>query len=100
MLQNLQSSYMEDISVANIARHMGLDRSYFSRIFTKYEGVSPSQYLVSLRLARAAELLSEKSCTPAEAAQGCGYFDAVNFSRMLRRRYGVSPSQYRKKRLR
>lgn len=92
----MHSSYMEHISVEQMARQLGLDRSYFCRIFKVIEGVPPASYLVALRLERAAELIAERDYSPAEAAAGCGYTDTVNFSRMFKRHFGVSPSRYGK----
>lgn len=92
----INSSYMERISVEQMARQLGLDRSYFCRIFKSIEGVSPMEYLVTLRLQRAAELIAERGYTPSEAAASCGYTDTVNFSRMFKRYFKIPPSKYGK----
>lgn len=92
----MNSSYMEHVSVAQMAQQLGLDRSYFCRIFKAIEGVAPNSYLVTLRLERAAELIAERGYTPADAASSCGYTDTVNFSRMFKRQFGVPPSRYGK----
>lgn len=92
----MKSSYTEQISVQQMARQLGLDRSYFCRIFKEIVGCPPNQYLVRLRLERAAELIAERGYSPAEAAAGCGYADTVNFSRMFSRHFGVPPSRYGK----
>lgn len=91
----MKNNYMQEISIDNITRQLGLDRSYFCRIFTKAEGIPPSQYLMNIRLDHAAELLSEKGYTVAQAAINSGYPDAVNFSRMFKRKFGVSPSKHK-----
>ena len=90
-----KTSFTQSITVEGIAAALGLERSYFSRIFAQGEGMPPQQYLVRLRLRHAARLLGETGCTVAEAAAGCGYNDPVNFSRMFKRYYGVSPKNYR-----
>lgn len=95
-LNYMQSSYMEELSVARIAGQLGLDRSYFCRIFKEAVGIAPSTYLVELRLERAATLIAQQGYTPGEAAACCGYSDPVNFSRMFKRRYGEAPSRYAK----
>lgn len=94
-LNYLHSSYMEDITVEGLARRLGLDRSYFCRIFRAAVGQPPTAYLVALRLERAAELLAQRGYSPAEAAAACGYSDPVNFSRIFKRQFGVPPSRYR-----
>lgn len=93
----IQANYMYDISVAGIAKMLGIDRRYFYRIFVEYTGTSPQNYLVKYRMGKAAELLSHYDCTVSEAARSCGYKDAFNFSKMFKKEYGISPSDYRSK---
>lgn len=92
----IRANYMREISVEGMARNLGLDRSYFSRLFKMYTNRSPQEYLLDFRMAKAAELLLRSfSCT--QAAIQTGYHDPVQFSRMFRKRYGVAPSRYREK---
>jgi len=90
----IESNYVKEISVAQIARELGLERSYFCHLFRERVGCSPQQYLVQLRLRKAAELIAVHGYSPGQAAASSGYRDIVNFSRMFKRRYGVAPSVY------
>lgn len=90
----METEYMRGVSVAELARRLNLDRSYFSRLFRQGTGKSPQQYLIDLRLEKAAELLRGYGASPGEAALAVGYPDVFSFSRMFRRRYGVSPTRY------
>ena len=83
-----------DLKVSSMAAKLNLDRAYFSKIFNKYTGKSPQQYIVELRLDRAADIMVNQGLSPGEAAQHVGYGDIFNFSRMFKRRFGVSPSAY------
>lgn len=89
----IESNYVKQISVTQIAESLNLDRSYFSISFRKVTGKSPQQYIVDYRMKKAVELM-EKGLRPGEAAQMVGYPDVFNFSRMFKRKYGVSPSMY------
>lgn len=90
----IRANYMRKITVEGLAFNLGLNRSYFSRLFKEHTGKSPQSYLVDFRLERAAELLQRKlPCT--QVAAQIGYPDPVQFSRMFHRRYGVAPSKYR-----
>lgn len=93
----MESNYIGEITVSQMARFLGLDRSYFSALFRAQTGRSPQEYLVELRLQRAAELIAVYGYRPGEAAAGVGYRDSCNFSRMFRRRFGVPPSRYGKR---
>lgn len=93
----IQSNYMYDISVAGIAKMLGIDRRYLYRIFVEYIGTSPQKYILKYRLSKAAELLSQYDCLVSEAARSCGYKDTFNFSNMFKKEYGISPSEYKRK---
>lgn len=93
-LHCINAEYMTDISVAKLAERLNLDRCYFSTMFTKQVGISPSQYLLNLRLDRARELMLQHHQSPSVAAASVGYTDIFNFSKMFKKKYGCSPRQY------
>lgn len=91
MHDRLQSS----VSMEKLANDLHISRKYLSNLFTKYEGVSPKQYLSRLRLDRAKELLISTDCPITVVAGSVGYEDVLTFSRFFRTHMGISPSQYR-----
>jgi AraC-like DNA-binding protein len=93
-LNIIQISYMDELSVEELARRLNIDKAYFSRIFHKRTGKPPWKYIVDFRLDKAAELISTHRLPPGEAAEAVGYNSLSNFSRMFRRRFGVPPSSY------
>jgi AraC-like DNA-binding protein len=78
------------------AKAVGLSRAAFARRFARALGVSPIAYLAELRLARAAQRLSECDHSLAEVATEVGYESEFAFSRAFKRRYGVPPAAYRR----
>ena len=90
----LESNYMREISIVELAVHMNLNRSYFSTLFRRKTGRSPQQYLTDYRMEKACELMVEHGCAPGEAALSTGYPDIFSFSRMFKRKFGVSPREY------
>jgi len=93
----MHSEYAYGIGVSQIAARLGLDRSYFSTMFTKKQGISPVKYLLNLRMHRAAELMTAHGESPTTAALSVGYADISHFSKVFKQYYGVSPREYKKK---
>ena len=85
-----------DFGVKVLARELGLHRSYLSRKFHKLAGLSPKNYLTSLRLHRAMALLKETDLPIREIARQTGFADANYFTRAFHRKLGVSPQHFRK----
>lgn len=83
--------------VRNMARLSGLPERTFARRFQLATGMAPLEYVHTLRLEEAKQLL-EASALPIEAvAQEVGYEDSGYFARLFRRRVHLTPGQYRKR---
>lgn len=83
--------------VAAMAARSGLPERSFDRRFRKATGMSPLEYVHTLRLEEAKQQL-EATQLPVEAIAGeCGYEDAGYFSRLFTRRVGMTPSNYRRR---
>ena len=90
----IKSNYSQPMRVQDIAAGLGLNRSYFCRLFRQQTGLSPQEYIVSCRLAKAAQFMTEHGMSQEEAARQAGYPDVFSFSRMFRRKYGMPPGRY------
>lgn len=88
--------YRESINVRAYAAERHFTVGWFIREFRRYVGVTPLQYVIDLRMARAQELLSHSDCPIAQIAALVGYDNPLYFSRLFRGRTGMSPLQYRK----
>ena len=94
-LSCIHAEYDQDLTVEQLANRLGLDRSYFSDLFRDRTGVTPGQYLIRLRMNKAAELIARHGYTPTLAAQSCGYPDLAQFSKRFKAQFGISPRPYR-----
>jgi len=75
----------------------GLAERTFNRRFVKATGQSPIEYVHTLRLEEAKQML-EAGDLPVEAvANEVGYEDSSFFGRLFRRKVGLTPAQYRKR---
>lgn len=91
-IELMNARYTESLTVDDLAHAASMSRFHFSRRFREEVGQSPYEYLLRLRLARAAALLQRRGCSVTEAALSVGFNDVSRFSRMFRRTYGVVPS--------
>ena len=89
----IRANYQSHITIDGIARDLGIDRRYFSRIFTQYTGVSPQRYLVDYRLEKAKNLMTTGAYSVSEVASSVGYDDIFAFSKIFKKKYGVPPSK-------
>lgn len=92
----MTANYTESLKISKIAGMLGIDRRYLCRIFKDATRVTPQQYLITLRLKKAAELLRSEVYTVGEVSRMSGYEDIFNFSKMFKKHYGVSPMNYKK----
>jgi AraC-like DNA-binding protein len=83
----------ENHSLTSLAAEAHMSPFYFARVFSDLVGEPPHQYLVRIRLRRAAEFL-RRGASVTEAALKSGFPDVSHFSRTFHRRYGVPPSRY------
>jgi AraC family transcriptional regulator len=88
----------EDFDLERLAARAGLSKFHFQRLFKAAVGVSPSHYLINLRLNEARRLLRETKMSVVDVALEVGYADPSNFARLFRRENGLSPSDYRRRR--
>ncbi len=88
-------NFSRDISIAEIAQHVGVNVSYFSRIFKEDTKQSPLQYITQLRIEKAKELLATEALTIREIAEKVGYNDTRSLVRFFKKNEGVSPSEFR-----
>lgn len=91
----VEDHYSEGVTVEEIASAVGLDRTYLYRIFRAKLGVSPREYLLGVRLERAADLLRDSELPIAEVGAETGFHDASHFYKSFSSKYGVTPKQYR-----
>lgn len=89
------ANYPEKVRLATAAKLCDLSPFQFSRNFKKEQGFTFRDFVVQVRIQRAAELMKRSSVSVTEAAFVVGFNDLSYFARMFRRQLGVSPSHYR-----
>ena len=88
----------EDFSVKKAASYVGMSGNYFISLYKEVTGQGFWDYVTSLRIRRATELLVTTDDTIGNIARAIGYKNEYHFSRKFKEITGNSPSQYRKSR--
>lgn len=86
----------EPLSCSEIGRLCGLSQRRMERHFKKAYGLSPVQYYVNLRLARAHALLQETDLRVTDVAVATGFSSAEYFAQVYKKRFGRPPSKDRR----
>lgn len=82
-------------TLEQIAAECHVNGAYLCRLFQRYDQQSPYQYLLRLKMSRAAEQLQEPGCLVKQVAEASGFTDHFHFSRVFKRVLGVSPGAFR-----
>lgn len=88
----------EPLRLAEVARHAGLSRSYFSRTFKQTFGKGFEQYLTEQRLLLAERLLRSSALSIGRIGGEAGFASAAHFAAAFRKSRGMSPKAYREAR--
>ena len=88
----------EALRLAALAQLVGLSPFHFARAFKQSFGVPPHRYHVGRRIARAKELLDQRTHSVTAIARNLGFAETSSFSATFRRVTGVSPMGYRRER--
>lgn len=74
----------------------GVSRAHFSRQFKVTTGITPKQWHLEWRLAKAACLLETTGMPLADIADHCGFADQSHFTNIYSRHRGMSPGAWRR----
>lgn len=85
----------EALQLDELAAAAGFSPFHFQRRFKAWQGVTPHQMLMALRLSRAKQLLAAGEA-PAGVAAAVGLVDQAHLTRRFARMYGVTPARYQR----
>lgn len=95
ILTYINQNYDKELTIDMLSNLCGYSKSRFTHLFTEFCGTSPKQYIISVRLQNACNLLSVSTYPIKAVAENCGFSDALYFCRLFKKHYGVSPKLYR-----
>ena len=96
VISDIREHYMEDISLSSLSSKYNISMGHLSKMIKDNLKVNFSDYIASLRIQRAKELLRDDSMSIQEIAEIVGYNDYFYFTKVFKKIEGISPSKYRK----
>jgi len=88
--------HLQDLTNADLAEECKISEVYFRRLFKERLGVSPRQFIITLRIQKAKQLLSEGKQKIWAIAEACGFASSYHFCRTFKQHTGMTPHEYRK----
>lgn len=99
-LAYIHHNYMsptKGLSVQDIAKYLGMDRTAFSKFFKRRVGITAIEYIGNCQLDKALQLIKTTSLPFKEISDISGICDPYYFTKLVKQRTGLTPSEYRKK---
>lgn len=95
LLEYIEKSYMNSITLADMAQVSGMSASHFSVLFHEFFRQTPIDYLNSYRIERASLLLINSDIPVTEVAYRCGFNDSSYFVKVFKKYKKITPKKYR-----
>lgn len=97
VMDYIDSHYMEELKLDDIASSVGFSKYHFSRLFKQYTNYTLCSYICHRRIKVAEELLEQSDLSITEVAIKSGFPSISTFNRLFKQYKGCSPSEYREK---
>jgi AraC family transcriptional regulator len=98
IVTHIQGNLETNICVSELATHVKLSTSYFSRAFKGSFGQAPHSYILARKVDRAKHEMLTTAAALCHIALACGFSDQAHFSRVFRRLVGQTPKAWRRTR--
>lgn len=97
VMDYIDTHYMENLNLNDIADSIGFSKYHFSRLFKQYTNYTLCTYICHRRIKIAEELLEQPDLSITEVALQAGFPSISTFNRLFKQTKGCSPSEYREK---
>lgn len=93
----IDSNFKNDISVCDVALYAGVSESKLFKLFREQEKRTPVEYLKSVRINKAKQMIIGKELKIFEIAEECGFSSTAYFCKVFKEESGFTPASYREK---
>ena len=93
----IMERYNKDISLDEVSKEVDISPYYFSKLFKEETGENFIEYLTSIRINKAKQLITGSDMSMKEICTEVGYSDPNYFSRIFKKNVGVTPTEYKEK---
>ena len=91
----MRENYLSGISPEEVAKQIHMGYSWFRKLFKEYTNVSPSLFILELKLQKAKSLLLNTTLSVKEISYQIGYDNATYFTALFKKHTGLTPLAYR-----
>lgn len=91
----IDDNFKQELSLRNLAEKSALSEYYFLRLFKKNTGYTVHEYIISVRITNAKELLKSTRLSLKEIAYQCGFSNESSFSNTFKKQTGMTPGIFR-----
>ena len=92
----MEQNHNKNISINELSEIANISSRHYSRLFKKYYGITPLQYLIDLRLNNAAGMMLTTNKSITEIALECGFYDSSSFCRQFKAHFNIRASDFRR----
>lgn len=96
-IEYIAENYNKHIANDELASVTGLSTVYFRKLFKEVMGISPINYIQSVKMGKAQKMLQSDYSSITDIAYSLGYNNLYEFSRDFKKYIGISPSKYARK---
>ena len=96
LLDFIEHHYTEELYLKELCTRFFINMSYCCELFRKAKNMTFSQYITSLRIRNACELLQSPQISIQEICERVGYNDYFYFNKVFKRNIGCTPFEYRR----
>ncbi len=91
----IKENYRKEITLEDVSKEVNISPHYFSKLFKDEMGENFIDYLTTLRINTAKEIMKSSLMSVKEICYEIGYGDPNYFSRIFKKAVGVTPTEYR-----